>query len=123
MNLIQASLWILFIAFEIWRNRRMRLKKEKPNYFKSFGIRGMAAIVHGSAVVAVNDWSEALPTIGFQVASFYLVFDFILNAITGDRWNYQGKSSGYLDRLPMWAYVGLKGLCLIYLIWFIACRN
>lgn len=122
MNLIQASLWIPFIAFEIWRNRRMRLNNVKPDYLNSFGIRGILAIVHGSLIVQVNNWSEALPVLGFQVASFYLVFDLALNAITGDKWNYQGKTSGYLDKLPMWAYIGLKVLCLVYLIWF-ACRS
>lgn len=97
----------------------MRIRNDKPIYFLSFIIRGLAAIIHASLIVGIDNWREAGLIIGFQVASFYLSFDIILNAITGDKWNYQGKSSGYLDKLPMWAYLGLKALCLIYLIWFL----
>jgi len=114
--------WLIFVGLEILRNRWMRLRNQKPNYAQSFVIRGVAAIIHASIIVRVETWPEALRVIGFQVASFYLIFDIVLNALTGDRWNYQGKSSGYLDKLPMWAYLVLKGLCLVYLIWFIGWR-
>jgi hypothetical protein len=97
----------------------MRKHDIKPIYFQSFLIRGSASIVHASLVVGIENWSEAGLVIAFQVASFYLTFDAILNFWTGDKWNYQGKSSGYLDKLPMWAYLGLKVLCLIYLVHFI----
>ncbi len=115
--------WLIFVGLEILRNRWMRKRGTKPIYFLSFLIRGGASIIHASPVMQIETWREYWPILGFQVASFYLIFDFVLNALTGDRWNYQGKSSGYLDRLPMWAYLVLKGLCLVYLIWFIACRN
>lgn len=112
--------WIIFIAFDIALNYWLIEKKGiKPNYLISLFYRISAGILHGGAVMNVTP-ETWLPLLGFQVASFYLLFDLTLNLLRGKSWDYQGKDSGYFfDKLPKWAYYLLKLVCLIYLICYI----
>lgn len=118
------TLWTLAITLELLRNLFLIVgRKRKPNYAQSFVIRffgGLSVLIIeypqfdplGSPITILL----ALPFVVFQITSFYLLFDPVLNLIRGKAWNYRGKDSGYLDRSPLWAYWSLKILCLTGLI-------
>lgn len=108
-------IWFAFIMLEVARNFWMIQKGDKPNYLQSFILRGMAAIGHG-ILYNPADPREWLPLLIFQVASFYLIFDFVLNLLRGKHFDYQGKTSGWLDKLPKQFYYALKLVCLIALV-------
>lgn len=61
-------------------------------------------------------WIPALPNIVYIVSSFYLFFDAGLNGLRKLRWDYKGKSSGWMDSLGIAAYHVLKVICLAALI-------
>jgi hypothetical protein len=104
--------WFIFIALEIARNYYMIVvKKTKPVYFQSFLIRGMAHVfVVGLFydVTVPSYWPSIYelidldywPILLFHVTSFWLIFDPLLNLLRGKPWNYRGKTSGWLDRIP-----------------------
>ena len=114
--------WLGFIWIEILRNYTLiEIDKEKPNYLHSFVIRAFAGIVciafmnpefdPGSLV----SWWQSYPSLIFEVSSFYLVFDPALNLWRGKGWDYQGKQSGWLDKLGKPYYYALKIMCVILL--------
>jgi hypothetical protein len=98
MILLNLS-WFLFIAVEIARNYYViEVRKSKPVYLQSFIFRGWMAIIHGIMlnVDPVSWW----PVLAFQMTSFWLVFDLVLNVLRGKPWYYRGETSGWLDRVP-----------------------
>lgn len=106
--------WLLFILAEVLRNYILIEKyKTRPDYVKSFLIRGIAAITHASLVMGVENWSEAVPVLLFQTTSFWLLFDPALNLLRGKELMYRGKNSGWLDKLPVKIYWSLKFIALI----------
>lgn len=116
--------WIGFIGLEIFRNYYLIVKKhERPNYAGSFMFRAFFGLV-GIAIMypefdPLGDYRTlygALPALIFEVTSFYLLFDPILNWSRKLPWDYQGKNSGWIDKLgKKWYYV-FKIACLIWLI-------
>lgn len=62
----------------------------------------------------------AIPVVAFEVSSFYLLFDPILNKLRGKHWLHRGKDSGWLDplfnKLGTPFYVTVKIFTLIILI-------
>lgn len=109
--------WFIFITLEIYRNYYLIIKKKtKPVYFQSFIIRGLAGIIHGSLIIQVESWKEAIPIILFQVTTFWIIFDVVLNLLRGRKWWYEGEHSGYLDHLPLWSNLSLKGILVIIYI-------
>lgn len=107
--------WFVFIAFEISRNYWIIKKKASPIYIQSFIIRAIAAILHG-VLWNVQSWLEFWPLVIFQVSSFYLSFDLVLNLLRKKHPLYQGDDSGWLDELGLTFYLFLKVLCLGLLI-------
>ncbi|GIV35412.1 MAG: hypothetical protein KatS3mg031_2947 [Chitinophagales bacterium] len=90
-------LWLLFIYLEALRNFYIiEIKKMVPNYLESFIIRGIAAIVHG-VLLHVQTWDDYKFIFVFQISSFYLTFDFILNWMRGKEMFFLGKNNA-IDR-------------------------
>lgn len=56
------------------------------------------------------------PEIVFILSSWGLLFDPGLNIARGKDIDYQGKTSGWLDKLPKWAWYALKAVCLVVFI-------
>lgn len=111
--------WLIFIAAEIARNYILIVPlKTRPHYGWSFIFR-----VCGGAFFLFYHYPDPA-TMGFpplyyalfQVTSFYVLFDLILNLLRGKAWNYRGKNSGELDKLPDTKYYLLKAGCLVILI-------
>lgn len=120
--------WLLYIAICILYNY-VKIKKWKinPRYFVSNQWRaffGLVSLITMSAADGFNGWDPAylstwipyIPNVVYILSSFYLFFDLGLNALRGKRWNYRGKSSGWLDRSKIVVYYSLKVLSLAGLI-------
>lgn len=139
-------LWLILIRFEVWRNYQLiEVEKERPNYRYSFAIRIVLGLFPYVLLIPVDvdpllslwDLVTDIPhywkanpilviplifanpaalAIMFEVSLFYLLFDPLFNIKRGRRWNYRGKSSGWLDKFPLPIYYGLKILCVVVLI-------
>lgn len=115
--------WIVFIAGEAYRNYWMPKRQGKrPNYLGNFMYRSFFGLVCFIMMNPDFDPLYDLRTVwqgrwiaGYQVSSFYLSFDPLLNAFMKRRWNYKGKNSGWLDKLSMGLYYSLKIACVILL--------
>lgn len=117
--------WLLFISLELYRNYFLiEKKKVKPDYMGSFCYRVFFGAV--CLIIANPNFDpagdpftiiQALPFFIFQLSSFYLLFDPLLNLLRGKKWNYRGEDSGWLDKLPLWAYYALKVICLAGLVY------
>lgn len=127
--------WLVYIAACIvlnWYNITIRGKK--PVYFASNQWRaffGIIFLIIMSAQDGFNGIDFAyprtlipyIPHAVYILSSFYLFFDPGLNWLRGKRWNYRGKSSGWIDRSKIAVYytvkaVALAGLvCSIIIIW------
>ena len=113
--------WLGFIRLEVGRNYQLiEVEKERPNYLHSFGFRAFFAIAC-LALMAQNfdpfvEWKRSLPFVIYEVTSFYLAFDFLLNKRRGKAWDYQGSQSGWLDSLGKEYYYYLKILCAILFV-------
>lgn len=129
--LIGFILWPLIIAATIWLNWYRIVKRGvKPHYFSSNYSRaffGFVCLIIMSADDGFNGIDLAYPRTfipyiphGIYIwSSFYLFFDPGLSALRGLKWNYRGKSSGWLDRSKIIIYYSLKVICLIGLVWSI----
>lgn len=125
MNALWYFGWLLYVAVCIalnWFNITIRGKK--PIYFASNQWRiffGLVFLILASAKDGFNGIDFAyprtlipyIPHAIYIVSSFYLFFDAGLNALRGKKWNYRGKSSGWLDRSSIVLYYVLKGIALI----------
>lgn len=111
--------WLIFIALEILRNYALiKWLRLRPHY-------GWSKIIRCAAGAFFFFWYFPDPaTMGFppinyfffQITSFYVSFDLILNKLRGLAWDYRGKNSGDLDKLPDTKYYLLKAACLVVLI-------
>lgn len=120
--------WFLFIGLEIYRNYFLIEKRRmKPSYLDSFIFRaffGMICLfIMYRGFDPLGDYTtiwKAIPIVAFEVSSFYLLFDPILNLLRGKPILYRGKSSGWLDSLSLKLgtpfYILLKIFTLIILI-------
>ena len=116
--------WFSFIALELLRNYVLiEKRKTKPDYLDSFVLRSFFGLV-GIPIMhpefdPLGDYTtiwQAIPIVCFEVSSFYLLFDPILNKLRGKPALYRGKASGYLDSLGLPYYITLKVFTLIILI-------
>lgn len=114
--------WIVFISLELLRNYILIEKRKiNPNYLGSFMFRAFFGLVGIPLMYPEFDplggafWG-AIPAVAFEVSSFYLLFDPILNKLRGKHWLYRGKSSGWLDKLGLPFYITLKVFTFIILI-------
>lgn len=110
--------WLIYILLEAVIQFKLISKGNKPNYLQLFIIRGMAAILFGGIVMNVTNWQDGFILLGWQICSFYVLFDIILNCLRKKKWNYKGKESGWLDSLSYPIYYTIKLLTLIFAIIF-----
>jgi len=95
----------------------------KPNYLIYFIARGMASIAHSTVCFIVLEdqhydygslsawqllalWS---PYLGFQVTSFWIIYEIVRNYWTGEAllyYDHKEKDSGLIDRVFAWAGSG-----------------
>lgn len=120
--------WILYIAICIvfnWFN--ITIREKKPVYFASNQWRaffGFVFLILASAPDGFNGIDLAyprtfipyIPHAVYIISSFYVFFDAGLNWLRGKKWNYRGKSSGWLDRTKIVIYYTLKVIALAGLI-------
>lgn len=110
--------WITFIGLAIWYNwYKITVRGVKPTYFNSNWARGVFGLMclvltYKETFDPLVNGLDYLPFIAFECTSFWLLFDPILNLTRGKPIGYKGASSGYLDRLPKWAYWILKAVAL-----------
>ena len=116
--------WLSYIASCIAYNwYRIEKRGIEPTYFNSNWARGVFGIV-GLVITypyfdPLGDYTtiwKAMPVVGYEMSSFYLLFDPILNILRGKPVLYRGKTSGYLDKLGTTYYITLKVFTLIILI-------
>ena len=119
--------WIGYIAFDLWRNWHRTVKvKKSPDYLGNFMYRAFFGLVFIFIIYPdfAPFWDNstiwwAIPVVAFEVSSFYLLFDPILNKLRGKHWLYRGKKSGWIDKLFIKLgtpyYVTLKVFTLIIL--------
>lgn len=73
-----------------------RLKKPIDHLIE-FIFRGMAAIIYGSLVLKARGGTHGAMVIVYEVASFYLIFELLLNLLRWKPADYLGKESA-MDR-------------------------
>jgi len=115
--------WLVYILSEALIQNRYIKKGNRPIYILLFIIRGIFALLQGAFILDVqNDpWWEWPVLLGWQVCSFWVIFDLILNALRNKDWDYKGENSGWLDTLPYkWWYTGkilaILGIVIFYII-------
>ena len=121
--------WLVIIAGTIVLNwYRITKRGLKPHYFSanySRAFYGLVCLILMSArdgfdgldLFVFYTWIPYIPNIIYIISSFYLFFDAGLNGLRGKPIDYQGKDSGYFDKLKKLLYYTLKGLCLATLIY------
>lgn len=117
--------WLIIIAATIFLNwYRIKRRGLKPHYFAATWSRAIFGLICFIIMTADNGFNAPdfaypvtlipyLPHAVYIWSSFYVFFDPGLNALRGKRWNYRGKSSGWLDRSKIIFYYALKVICLI----------
>lgn len=101
--------WLIYILLEAFIQSKFIKAGDKPSYLILFIIRGIFSIIHGGLILDVQYGTWEYPILlGFQVCSFWIVFDLFLNFLRKERWNYKGTTSGILDHLEYWEYYTLK---------------
>ncbi len=83
-------------------NARFDVDGHKPNYLQVFIARGMAALVHWCLFVKSPDqWPILFWLVVFQLCSFWLTFEILLNVWRGRallHYDFVELDSGYIDR-------------------------
>lgn len=107
--------WLIYILIEAKVQHHLIEKRRwKPNYLQLFIIRGIVCLLWGSLIVRVGALSEygltqdlelwmykqASAYFLFATSSFWILFDLTLNFLRDRPWDYKGKTSGWLDKLP-----------------------
>lgn len=105
--------WLIYILLEGYIQGKLIKKGYKPIYLMVFLVRGIFSILQGGLILDVqyDTWQYPI-LLGFQICSFYIIFDPLLNLFRKEKWDYEGKTSGYLDKLPKIWYYSLKLVCL-----------
>ena len=106
-EMILILIWVLYPIAEAIAQRftyfKDLTKKVRPNYLMLWIIRGIAAVVHGALLdVQPEPWYQWPGLVLFQVGTFGLLFDPILNKLLGNGIDYEGENSGWLKGIPYW---------------------
>lgn len=102
MITLYLLLWLIFIGVDVYRNYYLiEVKKTRPIYIQSFILRWMVAILHG-ILFDPRNVADCIPVFIFQVTSFWLLFDLILNYLRKKPMLYMGDQSGWIDRTFTW---------------------
>jgi hypothetical protein len=116
-------LWFLYIIGEAYGQSIFFKKSEsfKPDYRILWIFRGFASILHGIALQINSELTELqyVYLVGFQLCTFWILFDLILNKLRGKKWHYIGGSdSSKFDRIAPIPYWILKAFALIGVVLF-----
>lgn len=124
--------WFIYIFAEAKiQHYLIEKRKWKPNYLQLFFIRGIVAILFGGFIgvgslshysITLYDfqmwqYKQGLTLLLFQTTTFWLFFDLTLNYLRDRPWDYRGKTSGWLDRMPYDLWVVGKVLAVIVAVW------
>lgn len=116
--------WFIFIALEMLRNFTLiKWLEIRPHYGWSRVIRffGWLGFLFYRFPDPASVGFPVLVYTAFQVSSFYLLFDLILNILRKKPIFYRGKNSGELDKLPDTKYYLLKlGTLIVFILSSIA---
>jgi hypothetical protein len=116
-------LWFFYIIGEAWYQGYRFRKDEsyRPTYWMLWGARIFASILHGISMQTKFEfygWDYPI-VVGFQMCTFWIVFDIILNLRRGKKWHYIGGSdSSKFDRIAPIPYWILKAVALIGVVIF-----
>jgi hypothetical protein len=112
-------IWLLYIAIDATINYWwIEVKKKRPDYLLMFIARGIFVILYG-VYIDIQNPREWWPILAFQLSSFWIIFDLLLNSLRGRNLLYKGKNSGWIDRLPSWIYYPMKLVALGYIIYYL----
>jgi hypothetical protein len=107
INLLLLLPWFI----PIWLNAYLDRNGAKRDYRIVFIFRGAAAIFHGVLMQVSPSyscdfyWPEYFPILCFQVTSYWIFFELILNAYRNNPALYfdqKEKDSGWVDRFFAW---------------------
>lgn len=125
INLLLLSAWFIPIFVNAWMDR----KGAKRDYKIVFIFRGGAAILHGILMQvspSYSDdfyWPEYLPIFIFQVTSFWIFFELLLNWFRDNPAFYYDQKemdSGWVDRFFKWTgstwHLVAKVLCFVVMV-------
>lgn len=110
--------WLIYILAEAFIQSKLIAKGWKPDYLQLFIIRGMISILHGALILDVHNTYEALIMWGWQMCSFWIVFDLSLNFLRKKPILYKGKRSGWLDKIAYPVYIPMKILAIAGAVFF-----
>lgn len=122
LKILLLLTWFIPIFINAWMDR----KGAKRDYVVVFIFRGIAAILHAVLVQVTGsyyDVADYLPLFIFQVTSFWIFFELILNYLRDNPAFYydrREKDSGWIDRFFTWAGPGwhlvAKAMCFIVMV-------
>ncbi len=110
-------IWLVYILSEAFIQSKSIKAGSKPNYLMLFIIRGMFSIFHGILLNVQYGTYQYPVLVGFQICSFWILFDLILNFLRKKPILYKGDNSGYIDKLSYSIYIPLKIVVLIVAIY------
>ena len=104
--------WLVYILTEALIQYKLIEEGYKPNYLTLFFIRGVFSLFHAFPILYVSSLHEYITLLIFQICTFWVLFDLILNKLRGKPWSYKGENSGWLDKIDYTIYYKLKSLAL-----------
>lgn len=113
--MIALLIWLLFPAANAvldWYIIERR--KVYPDHLIEYIFRGFVIILYGVLVFKTEDENQGYCVFAYEVLSFYIVFELLLNILRSKPWNYVGKNSAWDKILSRhrWLYYTLKTISL-----------
>lgn len=109
MIALKLLVWLIVPITNAWLDR----KGAKRNYIIVNLLRGICLILYLGAVWNVqggydfwHDFGYLFPYILYCLTSYWLIFELLLNKLTGKDWLYydsEEKDSGWIDKFFAWA--------------------
>lgn len=109
--IVKQLLWLLVpMAFAVADWYQIEKKGKYINHLVEFILRGIVAIVYGGLVFDAQPGAHGAYVLLFEISSFYLLFEFLLNILRRKGIAYLGKEAAidkFLSR-RRWLYWTLK---------------
>jgi hypothetical protein len=109
--MIKLLIWLLFPTANAVLDWYIIERDKKPiDHLVEFIFRGFAVILYGALVFDAQAGTHGFAVIAYEVCSFYIVFELVLNELRGKPWNYLGNTA-MLDKIlsrRRWLYYALK---------------
>lgn len=124
--LLSILLWVLFVIIvSAIHYIIIEVYNRTPFYLGWFVAKGMAAILNGIMFDPKNV-SEWLPILAFQITSFWVIFNPLLNKMRGLSFWHLGTDSGLIDKFFLKYHVLYKTtyvltcVIMLYCLWKIS---